>query len=141
MKVFVDTHIFIDYYWNRKDNVKPLGEFTFQFFKRALECKYFIIISQQVIEELCRVLKVSEREIWSNVLQNLKEANKIEVAVVSGEQLREARKLTAIKHIPLNDALFSILARDANAKLVSRDRHHHEDLSEIVDVLMPEDLQ
>lgn len=141
MKAFVDTNIFIDYYFDRGNGIVPFGEFTFQFFKNTVECKYFVLVCPQTIKELCKVLKFSEEEVWSNILQNLKTSNKIELIMPSEEQLKEALRLKDAKHVSLNDALFAILARDNNAILVSRDRHHHETLGELVEVVRPEDLQ
>ncbi len=141
MKAFVDTNIFIDYYFNRGNSIIPFGEFTFQFFKNAVECKHFILICPQIIKELCKVLKFSEEDVWSNILQNLKNSNKIELIMPSEEQSKEALRLKDAKRVSLNDALFAILARDNNAVLVSRDWHHHENLGEIVKVSKPEDLQ
>ena len=140
MKAFVDTHIFIDFYFDRSDRIKPLGEFAFQFFKRAVECEYFVLICQQVIDEISSVLSIDEKDFRDILLGNLKKANKVELVSVSKSQLREARDIATAKNLSLFDCLFAILARDNKAMLVSRDKHHHETLANTVRVFTPEEL-
>ncbi len=140
MKVFVDTHIFIDYFLDRKDRFKPLGEFAFQFFKKAVECRYFVIICQPVIDELCSALSKNEKAVWEDVLYDLVKAKKIELITFSREQMKEASAISAERNVPKYDALFAIIARDNNAIIVSRDKHHHENLSDLVRVSRPEEL-
>lgn len=45
MKIYLDTCIYLDYLMDRKDNLRPLGEFAFQLLKRTFECEFEIIIS------------------------------------------------------------------------------------------------
>ena len=140
MKVFGDTHIFVDYYLNRSGGVVPLGEFAFQFFKSAVECKFFVIICQPVIDEICDAISKTEQVVWEMVLCNLRDAKKIELVEFSKEQVKEARILSKERDVPLYDALFAIVARDNDAVLVSRDAHHSERLSDLVNVFKPEEL-
>ena len=50
--IYIDTNVWIDFWEDRRDNIRPLGEFAFQLLKKAYECKYRIIVSGLVIDEL-----------------------------------------------------------------------------------------
>ena len=139
MKVFVDTNIFLDFYFDRKDLILPLGEFAFQFFKRAIECKFFIIICDSVIEELCRVLNLKEKELNETLFFDLIKENKIRKINFSEMQVKEASDLSKDNLIPFTNALFAVLARDNNAILISRDKHYYK-IENIVEVRKPEEL-
>tara|TARA_Y100000310_G_C20123847_1_gene552718 strand:+ start:141 stop:398 length:258 start_codon:yes stop_codon:yes gene_type:complete len=52
MKVYCDTNIFLDFFDDRNDHIRPLGEFTFQIFKRAINCEFHIVFSTHVKKEL-----------------------------------------------------------------------------------------
>ncbi len=139
-RIFVDTNIFLDYYLDRKDSMLPLGEFAFKMIKEAVECKYVVLICEQIIEEICRVTNVTEEDIWNIILLDLNEAKKIEFVSHSENQLIEANNLSKINKTPLFDCLFAVLARDNKAILVSRDKHCHETLSGIAETVFPEEL-
>ncbi len=40
-KIYVDTNIYLDFFLNRKDKLRPLGDFAFELFKRTLAKSYF----------------------------------------------------------------------------------------------------
>ncbi len=134
-KFYLDTSIWIDYLEDRKDILKPLGEFAFQFLKKCRKEKARIIVSDIVIKELKR--QVSEEKIqnmlsdFSDLIIKLKHSEK---------QFNEADKLWEKnnKEFPSADILHSIIARDENAILVSRDRHFNE--IEIIESYLPEEL-
>jgi len=52
MKIYFDTNVYLDFLEDRSDSLKPLGELAHQAFLRGLDCEYFIVISDLVIEEL-----------------------------------------------------------------------------------------
>jgi len=139
LKVFVDTNIFIDYYLDRKDNFLPLGEFAFQFFKRAIECEFFILICDFIVLELCEVLNLDEKELNKILFADLIKKNKITKIDFNEKQYKEAGDLSKSKLIPFSDALFAVLARAHNAILISRDKHYNE-VKNIVEVKKPEEL-
>ncbi len=139
MNVFVDTHIFVDYYLDRSDNIRPLGEFTFNFLKRAVACEFYIFVSEGVLKELEETLRKTRNEIIDVIFSNLTKAKKVEFVTPSEHQITEARMLAEERKIPKSDALFTILARDNNATLISRDWHHKE-VEDIVEVKKPEEL-
>jgi len=137
-KLYVDTHIFADYWLARKDNLRPLGEFAHELFRDAASCKYRVLISKDVFEEL-KTIGLSEIDVKERLLDFLYIERKIEEVTVSESQEDEARKLSRSRKIPRVDVLHAILARDNSAILVTRD-HHHEKVTDIVIIAKPEEL-
>ena len=140
-RVLVDSNIFLDYYLDRRDNLLPLGEFASQFITRSIKCEYFILVCNAAIWEISNNLNISEKDVWGNVLEELKRKNKVEIAAYSHEQVKEARKISKDKNVAFNDALFAVMARDAGIALVTRNNHFFAELSGIVDAVKPEDLE
>jgi len=139
MKLFVDTHIFVDYFLDRSDNIRPLGEFAFQLVRRTISCEFYMLVSDGAIKELKNVLNKKEDELIEIVFKELISAGKVQFIEASEHQISEARLLAEKRQIPRTDALFAILARDNAAILVSRDKHHQE-MEDIVEALKPEEL-
>lgn len=139
MNIFVDTHIFVDYFLDRSDNIKPLGEFIFQLVRRTISCEFYMLVSDGVIKELKNILNKKEDELTELIFKELISAGKIQFIKASENQTKEAELLAERRKIPKSDALFAILARDNAAILVSRDRHHQE-TEDIVEALKPEEL-
>lgn len=50
--IYCDTNVYLDYFFDRRDNIRPLGEFAHQVIQRALGCEFYIVISDWVITEL-----------------------------------------------------------------------------------------
>lgn len=50
--IYVDTNVYLDYLFNRKDGLRPLGDFAFELLKKAVQCQYSILLSDVVIDEL-----------------------------------------------------------------------------------------
>lgn len=138
-RVFVDTNIFLDYYFDRRDSIKPLGEFAFQFFRKAISCEYFIIIPKDVVFEIKEIINCNESYLNNIVFKELLNAKKIEFIDSSAVQVEEARKISKEFHIPKTDSLCAVLARDYGAIVVSRDKHF-EKLNHIAKHSLPEEL-
>lgn len=138
-RILLDTNIFLDFYWNRKDSVKPLGEFAFKLIQEAIGCKYFVLSCKSIIEEIKNVSGLSDEEVHENILKGLEKANKFEILEESSEQVQKAKELSNLKQMPLCDALIVILAKETNAIIISRDIHFQRILDS-VEVLKPEEL-
>lgn len=134
-KFYVDTSIWRDYFEDRKDNMKPLGEFAFQFLKKCLEERHEIIVSNQVIKELLSYYSIEKIE---HTFLSFKE--QIIFIENTESQIDEARKflIKSNKSFPIGDILHSIIARDNNAILISRDYHFKE--INIVECMAPEEI-
>jgi len=122
-KFYLDTAIWRDYFEDRKDGIRPLGEFAFQFLKRCEERKDFVIVSTAVRKEL---LDYYSEERVNAVFSSFKDTI-IDVEYSKG-QAAEAFSFWVghKKKFPLYDVLHSIIARDSCAVVIARDRHFEE---------------
>ncbi|MEW6295349.1 MAG: hypothetical protein AB1467_03590 [Candidatus Diapherotrites archaeon] len=136
-KFYLDTAIWRDYFEDRKDGIKPLGEFAFQFLRQCREKDIEILVSDTVVLELERRLsKERVKEIFSSFSGIIRKVS------ASAEQVSEARRewQKRNRQLPFKDVLHTIIARDNKAVLVARDKHFFDLLASIVEVTMPEDI-
>lgn len=133
-KFYVDTAIWRDYFEDRSDGMRPLGDLAFQFLKICRKKKYVVLVSAEVANELLVFYPQSRvDEIFSNFRDIIVHIE------ISKEQFSEAHSLWLKKHsgFPFSDVMHSILARDNCATIISRDRHFAE--IGIADCLLPEE--
>ncbi len=135
-RYYFDTSIWRDYYENRSDRFRPLGEWALKLINEILESQDIILFSDFVIEEL--KVKYSEEEI-NKILEVVSKRDLLIKVNISEQQTIEAAKLCKEKKVAFGDALHTILARDNNAVMVTRDKHFLE-LLDIVEIKKPEDL-
>ncbi len=136
-KFYLDSCIWLDYFGDRKDGLRPLGEFAFQFLKKCENNNFSVLVSDTVVLELETILpKEQVKEIFSSFKRIIQKVN------ASAEEVSEARKEwnKRSKNIPFKDILHAIISKNNNAVIISRDRHFLEDLSLIVEVQKPENL-
>ncbi len=89
---YVDTGIWMDLAFGRKDNVRPLGELAFQFFKKCVRNKWLVIYSDAVIEELEEHL--ARQEIEERCFAVLEEKKLIQKVGFGKEDVEEAEKIS-----------------------------------------------
>ena len=133
-KYYVDTAIWRDLHENRKDKFKNLGELAFESFKKIRANKEKIVYSDFVIEELSHAY---DRQIINKLFKGVSEL--LEKVEIGENQLKEAANLSKQHNIPLGDAVHGVLARDANAIMLTRDRHFRK-LKDKIIIKKPEDL-
>ena len=118
-KFYLDTSVWRDYFEDRRDNIRPLGEFAFQFLKCCREKKYIILYSKITLIEL--------NDFQKELIEFFNSFEDIALKVsYSKEQVIEANNIEKHKTIPYNDALHAIFARDNNAILIKRDKHFED---------------
>lgn len=110
---YVDTSIWFDYIKDRRDGIRPLGEFAFQLFKRVRKEKHTILFSRLLRKEISRRIDYGEFEKF--VLNDLGKLNLIKEVQIAKEQIQEAEKISSVCEVPESDCLHAILARDNNA--------------------------
>ena len=135
-KYYVDTNVWRDYYEDRKDNFKPLGEFAFRFFKKCRKDNSVILYSDLTLRELNAYYSKERVEI---LLQAVSVFCEIKKVFINAEQGKEANSLVKRFKVHSADLLHAILARDNNAVLVSRDKHFNK-LKDIVKIAKPEEI-
>lgn len=133
-KFYFDTAIIRDYYENREDRFRPLGEWAFRLLAMIKANGFTLIISDMVLKELRSFYSKEE------ISKILTPFNKIIEKVDSNEgQYKEARKIANERKLPLLDALHAIIARDTNSIMITRDKHFLE-LTDITQYKKPEDI-
>lgn len=135
-KYYLDTAIWRDFYENRSDKFRPLGEWALQLINKIIEDKNFILYSDFVVEEL--KVKYSEEEI-RKIFEIVKERDLLLKVDISESQAKEAAFLCKKRKVAFGDALHVILARDNKAIIVTRDEHFLK-FTDIVEIKKPEDL-
>jgi len=133
-RFYFDTSIFIDYYENRSDNFRPLGEWAFRLLMTIRNRGNVLLVSDAVFEEL--VQHYSKEKI-DNMLQPFQD-NIVEIKATM-EQREEATKTAHERNLPRRDVLHAILTRDHSAVLIARDKHF-ELLTDITISRKPEEL-
>jgi predicted nucleic acid-binding protein len=133
-KYYLDTSIWIDYYENRSDNLRPLGDWAHRLLSLIEAKGNRIVASDLLIEEL--QVRFSEEEA-KNILVSYR--NIIINVEFTSSQLAEAGRIARERDVPTADALHAILARDNGAVLIARD-HHFEKLFDITRPYKPEEL-
>lgn len=133
-KYYIDTAIWRDFYEGRCEGFKPLGLWAFEFFRKVREEKGILLYSDIIEKELSIFL---EKKMIGDLLNSISEF--IQKVETKPEQVKEAYHLARMLRIPFADALHSILARDNNAVIITRD-HHFNLLRSIADVKKPEEL-
>jgi hypothetical protein len=115
-KYYIDACIWLDYFKDRNDGLKPLGEFAFNFLKKCLKKNDKIFFSKMVVFEL--------KSNGLDFFQVSKEFSLIiEEVFPSKKDLNDAKKLSVSKKIPFGDAFHYVLSKTNNSILVSRDNH------------------
>jgi predicted nucleic acid-binding protein len=136
--IYLDTNIYIDYFKNRADYLRPLGEFAFQLLKRTFGCEFKIVISGVVIKELLHNNCENELAILVETLRACKKLIEVEA---NNEDFKEARNLSQERGISFNDALHAIVAKKANAEcLVTRNIIHFQEVSDLIKISYPESV-
>ena len=134
-RYYIDTCIWIDYFENRKDRFRPLGEWAILLINKIIANEDIILYSNLTLEELSTV----HRHFKAEMLFEIVPAELLIKIIVSGPELQEAIKRARLLHTPLKDTIHAIVARDNKAILVTRDKHFL--LIEIdVEIKRPEEL-
>lgn len=130
-RYYLDTSIFIDLFENRGKN----GEEAKKLFEKIIIDSSVVIYSDQHIKELKNFGYNNEEiiEMLSFIKDNLRKIH------ISKEDKEQAKKLASQNKVPRGDALHSILSRNNEAHLISRDEHFQK-LKHITIAKKPEDI-
>ena len=132
---YLDTSIWRDYFEDRTDGLRPLGEFAFQFLKNCKRQRRRVFYSNLVVQELRA--DYSEEKIGELFLPF---GDVLVKVPLSNEQISEARAiLSSVTGTHLKDIIHAVLARDNCAVMITRDRHF-DALTGFVEIAKPEDV-
>lgn len=135
-RFYFDTSVWRDYYENRTDSTKKLGDLALNLMSRVIKMEHQILYSDLVVEEL--MTKYNREEI-SNIFSILYRLGLLIKVLISKEQAEEAGRLCKERKIPFGDVLHAVLARDNNAVMVTRDKHFQQ-LKDIAEIKKPEEM-
>jgi len=124
----------MDYYEDRTDPFKDIGECAFELLSKLLASNSKIVVSTFLLRELETAYSLDKIRGLTLPFEKL-----MEKVDVSDEQRTEAKKIAEERSIPRGDVIHAILARDNNAVLVSRDKHFQL-LKDVCEVMKPEEL-
>ncbi len=115
--IYIDTNIYLDYFLNRRDNLRPLGQFAYELLAKSIECKYKIVVSDIIIFEL-------KKKIPKDKLLDLMSWLKPKTIIIKATQIDKRNAECCKIHYP--DSLHIILAKKCNSTLVSNDKEMQE---------------
>jgi predicted nucleic acid-binding protein len=133
-KYYLDTSVWMDYYEDRKDPSKDIGEMAFRLLWKLLASNSKLVVSTFLLSELKTAYSLDKIRGLTIPFEKL-----MEKVDVSDKQREEAKKISEKRRIPKGDAIHAILARDNNAILVSRDKHFKM-LKDVCEVMRPEEI-
>lgn len=129
--VYFDTNFYLDYFYNRRDNIRPLGEFAHQALIKVFSGDYSVVVSDWLLEEIS---KNKASEPMNELIERLKEAKKYVYVSTGSEDIQRAKKLPTHKQ----DALHVILALKAGATiLVTNNLNDFLPCSNLIDCVLP----
>ncbi len=138
VKIYIDTNIFIDYFYNRKDKFRDLGSIAGSILRRTLQCEFTVHTSTLVIHEL----SANNNMTVAKKLFPLLHLRKKLMCVGADEQdILFTEKLCVERSAPFADTLHAVLARKSGADfLVTRNVRDFRNLKELIAVVLPENL-
>jgi predicted nucleic acid-binding protein len=132
-KFYLETNIWLDYFENRSDGLRPLGEFAFLFLKKTIETKSVLCYSNVIISELNTVLTKEDINLKFNVIKN-----NLKYTESTKEDYFFAKKITSSFNIHFTDAFHAAIASRTGAVLITRDKHF--DCLDFIEVKKPEEV-
>lgn len=133
-RYYLDTATWMDFYEDRKDPSRNIGEIAFKLLCKLLASKSKIVVSNFLQMEMDAYYSIEEIRGMTMLFEKL--IIKVEL---SEEQLNEAKKIAKERNIPKGDVIHAIAARNNNAILVSRDKHFQQ-LKDICECVKPEEI-
>jgi predicted nucleic acid-binding protein len=122
-KIYFDTNIYLDYFENRSDKLRPLGEFALSVIQRTFKCEYIIVISDMITKELDKLQKNKNLQ---ELFDELESRHKLIKIILEPEDIIKARKITN-DHLHFEDAVHYVISKKANVDiLLTSDREFSE---------------
>lgn len=136
-RIYIDTNVFLDYFHGRSDNIRPLSYFAYNVFRRALDCEFYIVISDFSLKEF-RNTGLKDTDVDS-LLEPFFSSGKMSVVGCTKEDKDIAYRISKERGLPLGDCLHSVIALRQKCLVVTRDKHF-DNLRDYVVVKLPENL-
>lgn len=135
-RYYLDTSIWRDYFENRRDSLRPIGEWAFMLINKILAEGDVILYTELTIFELKIKYTPHEIECIFSIAKQKGATLKVDI---TRKQKELARDIATERHVPVSDAMHALIARANNAIMVTRDKHFGK-LADIAEVRKPEEL-
>ena len=133
LKIYCDTNIYIDYFDERTDNIRPLKDFAFNFFSKGWNCEFKLIISDWLLKELKNHLTGEQIE---EIFGEFRKKDKL---ISIEEEKGDREKAKSISKENWDDALHAILANKSKADyLTTRNIKDYAGCENLVQIVFPE---
>lgn len=136
--IYLDSNIYLDYFENRRDILRPLGEFAFRLLKRTMNCEFEILVSSHIIDEVEKQGYLTD---LNYLFAELELLNKLYRVQVSQSDCKRVKQLASERQSHTEDILHAVLAEKGGADfLVTRNTKDFQELQDLVDIVLPEAL-
>jgi predicted nucleic acid-binding protein len=137
-RLYLDANIYLDYWENRSDKMRPLGEFAFILFKRTFSSEFEILFSDWLAKELDKN-DLTQKKL-SSLMNKLERLNKISRIKTTPKDVMKARQISKKIGTHWEDCLHAVLAENGKAKyLVTRNLPDFKNLF-FIKTILPEQL-
>jgi predicted nucleic acid-binding protein len=133
MDVIVDTNIYLDYLFKRRN-----WKFAKKFFIDTISCKHKILLPKTIVDELDSQNATNDIEL--QILLNLRKKKKVFFIANEKTIVSNAKKLSIQRQLPFVDCLIALIAKEKQCIILSRDKHIYLNLADLADCFKPEDL-
>ena len=132
-KIYLDTNIYLDYFENRHDNIRPLGFFAYNLIRKCIEGEFKLIMSDWVIEEFG---KIGDPRKIDDLIKTLKKHGSLILVKSNPRDLLKSRKCRN-----WTDALHALLAIKSDADyFVTRNIKDFLDFQDSINIIFPENI-
>jgi len=129
--IYIDTNVYLDYLLNRKDRLRPLGDFAFELLRKAVSCEYWILLSDIVLDEMrAHTSKEDIEKLLCMIQKKLRLVPREEIDLIRAEEISPLNKI---------DALHYVLAKKGGAEIIVTRNTQHFGFSDL-QVKFPENL-
>lgn len=139
MKCFVDANVFISLIYDEFGGKNEFMSYrTKEFFDRVLDCNHNLLISNAVINEICKVTKLTENEINSRIIDGFED--KISLVSTTDSDLEAAINLNRQHHVGKLDCLHFITAKKEGCDCIVTWNRKDFVFQDELEVLYPSEL-
>jgi hypothetical protein len=132
---YIDACVWRDYFEDRRDNLRPLGEFAFKLIQNIIKNEDQIVISDHLLDELRKHYSDEQIDSLFKIVPD-----ELIIRFHNGpNHTREAFYQCTKLNLNKPDAIHLIIASENDALFITRD-HHFDHLKERFEIYRPEEL-
>ena len=138
MMCYIDSNVFISLIFDESGRNNLMSYYSLEFFKRAIEEKYELIISELVIEEFCKITKLTKEEFADYAITY---CGKTRLIKIIKKDIQEADKINSKYHKGFSDALhLAVAMREKCEALITWNKKDFEFAENEILIADPKDL-